>query len=445
MRKIVLLGAGRSSSSLIDYLLEKAEKEDFVLHVGDLDENLAGEKTKGHPRAVAFGFDVNRAEDRQQRIAESHLVISLLPPSLHYLVACDCLTLRVNLVTASYISPEIKALDEKVKAAGLVFLNECGLDPGIDHMSAMEIIHRLRSKGAILEGFHSYTGGLIAPESSDNPWGYKFTWNPRNVILAGQSTARYIREGRLHYLPYHRLFGESERIEVKGHGRFDGYANRDSLAYRHHYGLDEIPTLIRGTLRHEGFCSAWQVFIQLGLTDDSFIIEEANKLTYRDLTEAFLPVGSRGSDIAEKVAYFCRIDPDGPAMERILSTGILSEVPLPLQSGSPARMLQHLLEKKWKLQPGDKDMVVMQHRFDFREGTQKKRLYSSLVVKGKDEKHTAMAMTVGLPLGIAALNILNGKLNSTGVLMPLQEDLYSPVLKELSAMGIRFEEYEENV
>lgn len=443
MRTILLLGAGRSSSSLIDYLIEKSEAENFTLLVGDLNESLASEKTSQHARTLAFTFDVNNADDRQERISAADLVISLLPPALHYLVACDCLRLKKNLVTASYISNEIRNLDEEVRAADLLFLNECGLDPGIDHMSAMEIIHRLEDRGAVLHGFHSYTGGLIAPESNDNPWGYKFTWNPRNVILAGQSTARYIKGGSLHYIPYHRLFGESERIEVKGHGRFDGYANRDSLAYRHHYGINNIPTLIRGTLRYEGFCSAWQVFVQLGLTDDSFSLEDVQGLTYRQLVEAFLPAGCRGSDTSEKLAYFCRVDPEGPAMERIRSTGVLDDIPLPFANGSPAVMLQHLLEKKWKLEISDKDMIVMQHRFDFSEGSQQKRMFSSLVVKGADHRKTAMAMTVGLPLGIAALNILNGRIKTRGVAMPVQKDIYEPVLNELALMGIRFEEYEE--
>lgn len=442
MKTILLLGAGKSSGSLIQYLLQNAENKGFNLVIGDKDPAVAEEKINNHPYGKAIGFDINNAGQRHEEIMKADLVISLLPPALHLPAAEDCLRLGKNLVTASYISPEIKALHTAAEEKGLLFLNECGLDPGIDHMSAMEIIHRLKASGAVLTSFKSYTGGLVAPESNDNPWGYKFTWNPRNVILAGQGTARYIQDGKYHYIPYPRLFSESTKISVEGHGRFDGYANRDSLSYRHHYGIEEIPTMLRGTLRHEGFCSAWQVFVTLGITDDSFIMENTENMTYRQFIEAFVPPSVQGADLEEKISHYCRVDPQGPAMERIRSTGILEETKIGISNASPARVLQHLLEQKWVLKTGDKDMIVMQHIFEYTIENKAKRLTSSLVVKGDDTVHTAMAKTVGLPLAIAALLLIEGKLKSKGVQLPVTEEMYVPILKELQSLGIEFVEKE---
>lgn len=440
MKNILLLGAGRSSGSLIRYLLENASAKGYKVKIGDKELHFAEEKLKGHPEGIAIHFDIENELQRAEEIQNADLVISLLPPALHFLAAKECLKFSKNLVTASYISKEILTLHEEAVRKGLLFLNECGLDPGIDHMSAMEIILRLKNQGAVLHSFRSYTGGLVAPESNDNLWGYKFTWNPRNVILAGQGTAKYIHDGKYHYIPYNRLFSESVRIQVEGLGKFDGYANRDSLAYRHHYGIDDIPTLIRGTLRHEGFCSAWQVFVSLGLTDDSFIIEQSETLSFREFVEAFVPPSQMGSDLEEKIANFCHIDPEGPAMERVRSTGILEDKKIGVAKATPAQILQSLLEKKWILKAGDKDMIVMQHQFEYTLEGKEKTLSSSLVVIGEDTLETAMAKTVGLPLGIAALQILEGKISVKGVQLPIHAEIFSPVLKELQEMGISFTE-----
>jgi saccharopine dehydrogenase-like NADP-dependent oxidoreductase len=439
MKQILLLGAGRSSGALIQYLLGKAETKEFLLKIGDIDPELASQKLNNHPHGAAFKFDVNDFQQRDHEVKNADLVISLLPPALHFLVAQDCLTHGKNLVTASYISKEILELDKQAQEKGVLFLNECGLDPGLDHMSAMEIILKLKKQGAKLLSFKSYTGGLIAPESIDNPWGYKFTWNPRNVILAGQGTAKYIKDNKYHYTPYHRLFKESVRIK-SGTTGYDGYANRDSLAYRHHYGIENIPTMIRGTLRHEGFCSAWQVFVTLGLTDDSYQIENSENMTYRELVDAFIPPAQRGDSIEEKISKYCEIDFDGPAMQRIISTGILEDKIIGIKNASPAQILQHLLESKWVLKPSDKDMIVMLHDFEYELEGVKKELHSSLVVKGDDIHQTAMAKTVGLPLAIAALQILEGNIKSKGVQIPVHEEIFTPILKELEEIGIRFQE-----
>src|SRR5688572_13709191 len=313
MKRILLIGAGRSSSVLIRYLLQSAAQNQWELVVGDVSEQLATEKTGGHPHSNAIRFDVQDQSIREAEVQKADLVISLLPPHLHYLLAVDCVNFKKHFLTASYLSTEMGSLHEQAEKAGICIMNECGLDPGIDHMSAMEVIDRLKKEGCELTSFKSYTGGLVAPESNDNPWGYKFSWNPRNVILAGQGTARYIENGQCRYIPYHRLFDEAEAVTVHTSAgermHFDGYANRDSLAYRALYGLEKTPTLLRGTLRQKNFCRAWHALVLLGLTDDSYVLEDSQHMTYADVLMSFLPAQAPGRTPAEKLAAFLHLDP----------------------------------------------------------------------------------------------------------------------------------------
>lgn len=439
MRKIVLIGAGRSSSSLIRYLLEHSESENWMLIVADVSEQMALEKTGGHPRSSVVRFDIGDEQARVALIGNADLVISMLPANMHLPVAMECLRQRKHLLTASYVSPEMQSLNDAVEMSGVLFLNECGLDPGIDHMSAMKIIDEIKSEGGQFESFRSYTGGLVAPESNDNPWGYKFSWNPRNVILAGQSTAKFIENGCYKYIPYSRLFRSAIPVYVNG-VEYGGYANRDSLSYRKHYGLEDIPTMIRGTLRYSGYCSAWNVFVQLGLTDDSFVIEDSARLTFKELVEAFVPSYIKGKTLRDRVATLCGYESQSKEMDMIEWTGILSDDRIGLNSATPAQILQHLLENKWKLNKDDIDLIVMQHLFDYKIGDRKFQLTSSLVVKGDDSTYTAMAKTVGLPLAISAKLLLNNKINLRGVRIPVYPELYLPVLKELSGLGITFTE-----
>lgn len=440
MMTILVLGAGRSSGSLIRYLLQHAADDNYTVVVADVSAESAAEKTGHHPSSSAISLNIENTDERESAIKSADLVISLLPPALHILAARDCLQFRKPFVSASYVSAEIASLHDDVSNAGLLFLNECGLDPGVDHMSAMEVIHRLQKNGAELTAFRSYTGGLIAPESNDNPWGYKFTWNPRNVILAGQGTAKYIHNGHYRYIPYNRLFSEFECIVVDGAGVFDGYANRDSLAYRKHYSIENVPTLIRGTLRQENFCKAWQIFVSLGITDDSFIMEDSEHLTYADFLDAFIPSSTEGFTVKERLANFIGNDPGNQIMNMIESTGLLNDALIGLPDATPAQILQQLLQSKWVLKEGDKDMVVMQHVFNYNLGDKAETLYSSLVVKGETQVHTAMALTVGLPLGICARKMLKGEFKLTGVHIPVYEEIYKPVLHELQQMGIVFKE-----
>ncbi len=439
MKEILLLGAGRSSGALISYLLEHAEEDNYHLIVADLSIEQAIKKTHNHPRSGVLVMDIHNESQRRKAIAACDVVISLLPPALHVIAAEDCVQLKKSLVTASYISTAIESLHHAATANGVLLLNECGLDPGIDHMSAMEIFHRLKDMGAELISFKSYTGGLIAPESNDNSWGYKFTWNPRNVILAGQGTAKYIENGKYHYIPYSRLFRQLESIEIVNTGRFEGYANRDSLAYRKHYQIENIPTLLRGTLRQEGFCNAWNAFVQLGVTDDNCVIENSETLTYKDVVESFLPPGPNLT-VEKRLAGFLGWKENCKEMEMLQSTGIFEAIPTGVKNGTAAMILQNLLEKKWVLKEGDKDMIVMVHLVEYMLGGSKHKLTSSMVVKGDDQIQTAMAKTVGFPLGIVARHLLKNQIKLKGVHLPIHPDIYNPVLKELLEMNISFTE-----
>lgn len=440
MKKIFIIGAGRSSSSLIRYLLNHAAENDWYITVGDVNAESARAKTGGHPRATAIAFDMNDEKQREQQIAAADMVISMLPAFLHGDVAKDCVRLKKHMATASYVSDTMRELDAEAKKNGTILMNEAGLDPGIDHASAMKVIDEIREQGGEITSFRSYCGGLVAPESNDNPWGYKFSWNPRNVILAGQGTAQFLENGRLKFIPYNRLYTQTDTIEVEGYGKFDAYANRDSIGYKEPYGLEHIQTMLRGTLRMPGYCKAWNVFVKLGLTDDSYKIHDADQLTYTQLLNAFLPEGS--GPVKEKLVKFMGSEMDADILEKLEWLELFNDKPILLKEGTPAQLLQDLLEKKWLLKEHDKDMIVMQHLFEYNLNGKKHRLSSSLVVKGEDPVHTAMAKTVGLPLAITVRMILTGKLNLTGVQIPTSKAIYEPLLKELEEFGICFTEKE---
>ncbi|MBS1637034.1 MAG: saccharopine dehydrogenase NADP-binding domain-containing protein [Bacteroidetes bacterium] len=441
MTNILIIGAGRSTSSLITYMLEHAAANQWKITVSDADLQLAQQKTKdfGHvARAVAF--DVTNASLREQLIGESDFVISMLPAFMHGDVARDCVRLGKHLATASYVSADMRALDAEAQSKNILLLNECGLDPGIDHASAMKVIHEIQEKGGIITGFKSYCGGLVAPESNDNPWGYKFSWNPRNVVLAGQSTAQYIENGQLKFIPYNRLFTQTDTIEVEGYGRFDAYANRDSISYREPYGLQSVSSILRGTLRMPGYCKAWNVFVKLGLLDESYKIHDAHKLSYTDLIASYLPNGN--GPVKDRLIAFMGPEIDADVIEKLEYLELFSHKPIKRTEGSPALLIQDLLEEKWLLKPGDKDMIVMQHQFEYTLQGAVKKLNSSLVVIGDDEIHTAMAKTVGLPLAITIKNFLTGKFKLYGVQIPTVKAIYEPLLEELETMGICFIEKE---
>lgn len=444
MRQILILGAGRSASSLIQYLIKNAPANEWRITVADKDpSNASVMVAEGPAVATGFALDATDGAARAALIAKHDLVISMLPAFMHMDVLKDCLALKKHVITPSYVPDALWPMDAEFKAAGLTVLNEMGLDPGIDHMSAMRILDRIRAEGGRMEAFESYCGGLVAPESDDNPWGYKFSWNPRNVILAGQGgAAKYIRDGGTKYIPYHKLFKQTVRLSVEGFGEFDGYANRDSLKYRSHYGLDEIPTLMRGTLRKAGFCEAWDAFVQLGCTEDGFNMELPADATWSDYLDAFLP-HCQECDTRGNLAKYLGLEEDGDVMQKLDWLGLFEKkTAIGVSGRSPAATLQHLLEQKWKLGPKDKDMVVMWHRFRYAVEGQHQTIHASLGVIGQDQVHTAMARTVGLPIAMATKLLLNGTITDRGVLLPLKPVIYDPILDELETFGVKFTEEE---
>ncbi|MBK8504455.1 MAG: saccharopine dehydrogenase NADP-binding domain-containing protein [Saprospiraceae bacterium] len=435
MKNILVLGAGRSATSLIQYLLSNAIECDWKVIVADLDLQLAQNKIGLSDRGEAVSFHMDDQMARNSLISQADVVISMLPPHLHVLVAEDCLTYSAHLLTASYLNAEMKLMNVRAHEANLLFMNEMGLDPGIDHMSAMQMIAGIEKTGNQITGFRSYTGGLISPEDDDNPWHYKITWNPRNVVLAGQTTARFRSQGLIKYLPYQQLFRNAELIEVPGVGDFEMYPNRDSLPYADIYGLQKVKTLIRGTLRHVGFCRGWAALVSLGLTDDQVIIDGGMFDTYRALLKAFLPGGDR--PITEQLAD--RLGVNSLEIDsRIM--WLFDSSPLPSKKATMAEFLQDLLIEKLALKTIDKDMVVMHHVIEYSNSDGDWSQSSSMVQRGVSSVDTAMAKLVGLPLAICTKLLLQDQISIRGVCIPIHPEVYNPVLRELSQMGVRFSE-----
>lgn len=497
MKHILLLGAGKSSSVLIEYLLQNAEAESFQLTVADTEMHLAEKKIGNSPFGTAVQLDVKDEKERRQLIASTELVISLLPPNLHILVVMDCIQFKKSLLTASYINDEIRHLSHKIEQAGILVLCEMGLDPGIDHMSAMKIIDELKEKEGIITSFVSHCGGLVAPESDDNPWHYKISWNPRNIVNAGKDGALYKQNGKTVRLSYTDVFAEKRYLPI-GDELFCWYPNRDSLHYTKIYGLENCHTFIRTTLRHPDFIYGWKNIVDLKLTDDTIIYntdgktindlfkEHLDKHNFSDwlekklreqfkttqellsnlvsLTELeqkaqeegneglenFMMVSERGdlenididdlkNNAAATIAF--KMHESKLTLSQLFYLGMNDDRTY-LNKGrcSVADILQFLLENKLALREGDKDRVIMLHEIEYSIEGVPFVMRSLLNVKGEDKEHTAMAKTVGLPLGIAARLLLKGQINMTGLHIPNQKIIYEPILKELKACGIEFEE-----
>ncbi len=441
MKKVLILGAGLSTNILIDYLLKNAVEHNWHITVADIDEETAKSKVNGHECGSAKIFDINDDTESWRTIAENDVVISMLPASMHHIVAKKCIDLRKPMLTASYATPEIKALNDDAVKAGIPIYMELGLDPGIDHMSAMSVINRIKEAGGELNSFYSFTGGLIAPESDNNPWNYKFTWNPRNVVLAGNGVSQFIKNGRYKYIPYHRLFDRVITRKILQYGDFEVYANRDSLKYREIYDLKDIPSMYRGTIRRPGFSKAWNVFVRLGMTEDNYTLEDSENMTYRQFLNAFLQY-EPNVPVEIKLQEYCQNASDPIVLEKLKWLGIFDERKIGLKNATPAQILQKLLLEKWSMDPEDKDMIIMQHEFKYKLNGIEKMIVSAMAVIGKDQTETAMAITVGLPLAIATKLLLTGKFSHSGVNLPINKDIYEPILSELETFGINFEENE---
>jgi len=421
LKTIVLIGAGKSATVLIDYLIAEAEKNNWKFIIADADRAQILLKTDNSPFAEVLELDVTNEEQRSALIQRAHVVISMMPPALHFLVAKDCVEYRKHLLTASYLDDKMKSLQDEISNRKLLFICEMGLDPGIDHMSAMKIIDEIKAKGGKITSFKSHCGGLVAPESDNNPWHYKISWNPRNIVMAGQSGAVYKENNEIQHIDYQNLFDCSNEIVFDGLEGLAYYPNRDSLSYIPTYKLPDTATFIRTTLRHVDFFKGWNAIVHAGLTNDTKTIDVTG-LTYSKWSASILPF----------------VKEDNKLMLQYL--GLFEDSAVPATAKTSADILQFLVETKLKMEPADKDMIVMLHEFEYELAGEKKALKSCLVVKGEDNLRTAMAKTVGLPLGIAAGLILNETIKLKGLHIPTAKELYLPVLEELEKAGILFTE-----
>jgi saccharopine dehydrogenase (NADP+, L-glutamate forming) len=443
MKNILVIGAGRTSSSLVNYLFDKSAEFGWLITIADQSLELSEQKAAHHPNAKAIQFNVMDSEQRSLFIGKADIVISLLPETLHIHLVKDCIKHRVNLVTASYVSPQMAAFSDEVTCAGLVFLNEMGLDPGIDHMETMKLLSKVKAKGGNLISLKSFGGGLIAPESDDNPWGYKITWNPMNVVMAGMASARYVKDEKLKIVPYNRLFRDVRIVEVPGLGKFESYPNRDSIKYRRIYNIPRIPNVFRGSIRKIGFCKAWNALVQIGLTDNRYLVPDSNKLKYSKWLSFYLDK-KNGTNVRQALVDFLNESDDGDVLKKIEWLGLLSDEKIMLTDVSPAEILLDLLKKKWKFTEKDRDMVILQTEVEYEIENRVEKIVSSLIVYGNPGYNTAMAATVGLPLGVGAKLILNNKVKEKGVIIPIHADIYKPALKELAELGIKSIEFVTN-
>ncbi|MBC7555065.1 MAG: saccharopine dehydrogenase NADP-binding domain-containing protein [Taibaiella sp.] len=439
MQTILVAGAGKSSTYLIQYLLTYAPQHKWKVIIADGDANAIAEKINGNPHGESAVIDITNAEQRAPLVKQADIVISLMPPQLHIHLAKDCLLYKKNLITSSYISDELRLMDKEVKEAGLMFMCEMGLDPGIDHMTANKIIHSIHRVAGSIYSFKSYCGGLIAPESDNNPWHYKFSWNPKNIITAGLGGAKYLSNGKEVEIPYEKIFDNNKKIKVEGLGQLAYYPNRDSLKYLETYDIPDIKTFLRATLRYPAFCVGWQAMIQLGLTthEDTFV---KNGQTYTSwmMAKAGCKAGASPKEcIAEKLG----VETDSKAMELLQWLGMFDDLPLKPGTQSSGDILLELLLEKWAMASAEKDMVVMQHEVEYTHKERKTKLTSTMIIKGENRDFSAMAKTVGLPMGILARMVLNKKINPpTGVHIPNMAIVYKPVLTELAHHGISFNE-----
>jgi saccharopine dehydrogenase-like NADP-dependent oxidoreductase len=438
MKTILLFGAGKSATSLIEYLGECCDQNDWKFIVCDADQSLAESKIKNFKSARAVSIDVNNIEKRHELISGSDIVISMLPPGLHFLVAKDCVMFSKNLLTASYVDEKIRSLKNEIEQKGLLFLGEMGLDPGIDHMSAMKMIHNIKKEGGKITSFKSHCGGLVSPESDDNPWHYKITWNPANVVIAGRSGAIYRNEGKTIEIPYEEIFNdEKNMVEVPSLFPLAWYANRDSLSYIDTYQLQGVDTFIRTTLRYPSFCRGWNKIVKMDFTNANDHEEIKDCKTYEDWFNLKKEkLASQNKNIFSNTDFF-----NQEFLEQIDYLGMRSPKKISIEIMHSSGLLQYLLENYLVMKLHDKDMIVMLHEIEYTINDENKETRSCLIVKGEDQIHTAMAKTVGLPLGIAAKLILQNKIQLSGLHIPVIREIYEPVLKELELNGIKF--YEE--
>ena len=435
MKKVLILGAGLVAGPLVRYLLDQP---DFAVTVADVEAGRAAKLVGGHPRGAAEVLDIADRAALAAAIGRADLVVSMVPYTFHPLVAELAIEQGKHMVTASYVSPAMRELDARAKARGVILLNELGLDPGIDHMEAMRVIHDVHDAGGRVLGFISWCGGLPAPEANTNPFGYKFSWSPRGVLLASKNSAKFLKDGRIVTIPAADLFAHPEIIGIPGLGEFEGYPNRDSVSYREIYGIPEALSVFRGTLRYAGWCETLRKMVELGLLDDA--PKDRSGSTFLGLMRE-LSQAAGGGDVRAAVASRLSLGAGSAVVSRLEWLGLFEEKALPVAKGSALDNLAVLMIEKLRYEAGERDMIVLQHEFLTRtESGRTERIVSTLIDYGIPGGDSSMSRTVGLPAAIGARLILEGRIGLAGVQVPVQPEIYGPVLEELEALGVRFEE-----
>lgn len=439
-KTILIFGAGKSATILIHYLLSKSTEKNWKLIIVDGNIEFAKEKANNHPNAVCLSLNIIEAQNRNSVIGNADIVISMVPPALHYLVAEDCLRLKKNLLTASYVDEKIKALESEIKKNHLLFLCEMGLDPGIDHMSAMRMIDAIHELNGTINSFKSHCGGLVAPENDNNPWHYKISWNPQHLVNAGKAGAVYKLEGQKLTKDYNAIFKNCDTVEIPNCGNLAYYPNRDSLAYERLYNLTSTTTFVRTTLRYPNFCKGWNYIIEAGLTDDNstHILKNIEGRTFGEWFFACLNFYTKCRTFGDFLNKYVPVYDHQLINDLFDYLGFTSHDVIPCNLNSSAAILQHLLEIKLKLASDEKDMIVMLHEIEYQIKSKPQKVKSYLKVIGEDNQRTAMAKTVGLPLAIAAELILEDKISIKGLHIPIIKEIYEPVLRKLEENGITF-------
>ena len=430
MKKVLVLGAGLVSRPLTHYLLEKG----YEVKIASRTVSKAKALIEGYSNGIAEALNVKDEEHLDKLIFECDVAISLLPYTYHVKVAKLCIKHKKSMVTTSYVSDAMKALDQEAKEAGIIILNEIGVDPGIDHMSAMKIIHEVEEKGGKVISFKSYCGGLPARESNNNPFGYKFSWSPRGVVMAGRNNGQYLENGEIIFIPSKNLFKKYHLIDIEGVGTFEAYTNRDALPYKEIYGLKDAETVFRGTLRNTGWCQTMKKANELGLFDDSPRADLKGK-TYQEMVMRLIDA-EESYDIVEDTAFYLGLEPNSTEIQRFKWLGLFDDEPLP-DENNVMDIFCYLLIKKLAMNKDDLDLIVLHHQFIAEYEDRSEFITSTLVEKGIPNGDSAMSRTVSLPAAIGAAMILEGKINVSGVFIPVIPEIYEPVLQELETMNIK--------
>jgi saccharopine dehydrogenase (NADP+, L-glutamate forming) len=440
MKKILILGAGLVARPLVRYLLDQP---DFEVEVASRTVSKAVKLIDNHPQGKASELNLKNEEGLKDEISKADLVISMVPYTFHPKVAKYCIDFKKHMVTTSYVSEVMKNLDAEAKNAGILILNEVGLDPGIDHMEAMRIIHEAEEKGGEILSFTSYCGGLPAPEANTNPFGYKFSWSPTGVLLAGKNSAQYLKDGQQIFIPPQDLFDNYQMINIEGLGEFEGYPNRNSLPYIELYGIKSTKTMLRGTLRNKGWCSTLKKIADLGLLEEEE--KDWTGLTYKDFIRKLMNDPAE-QDIKKALGAHLNIEEDSDVIQRFEWLGLLSDDSLPIEKDSPLNILGAKMLEKLQYEEKERDMIILQHQFIASyPGDKKEKITSTLIDFGIPDGDSSMARTVGLPAAISTRLILEGKIDETGVHIPVTPEIYMPLLQELKEMDIAFKETKEEM